>query len=98
MLAVRSVLPLKSELLRLIFPADVERIDGSGEGLSEEFKTKAATIFEAALKSKIRTELERLEEEYAEAYDSAINEAKDELTEKVDGYLNYVVERVDEEE
>ena len=64
----------------------------SGEGLSEEFKTKAATIFEAALKSKIRTELERLEEEYAEAYDSAINEAKDELTEKVDGYLTYVVE------
>ena len=44
------------------------------------------------MKSKIRTELERLEEEYAEAYDSAINEAKDELTEKVDGYLTYVVE------
>ena len=64
----------------------------SGEGLSEEFKTKAATIFEAALKSKIRTELERLEEEYAEAYDSAISEAKDELTTKVDGYLTYVVE------
>ena len=71
--------------------SDVDALT-SGEGLSEEFKTKAATIFEAALKSKIRTELERLEEEYAEAYDSAINEAKDELTEKVDGYLNYVVE------
>ena len=63
-----------------------------GEGLSEEFKSKAATIFEAALKSKIRTELERLEEEYAEAYDSAITEAKDELANKVDGYLTYVVE------
>ena len=63
-----------------------------GEGLSEEFKNKAATIFEAALKSKIRTELERLEEEYAEAYDSAITEAKDELGQKVDGYLTYVVE------
>ena len=71
--------------------ADVNALT-EGEGLSEEFKTKAATIFEAALKSKIRTELERLEEEYAEAYDSAINEAKDELTEKVDGYLTYVVE------
>jgi len=71
--------------------ADVDALT-EGEGLSEEFKTKAATIFEAALKSKIRTELERLEEEYAEAYDSAINEAKDELTEKVDGYLTYVVE------
>ena len=71
--------------------SDVDALT-EGEGLSEEFKTKAATIFEAALKSKIRTELERLEEEYAEAYDSAINEAKGELTEKVDGYLTYVVE------
>ena len=71
--------------------SDVDALT-SGEGLSEEFKTKAATIFEAALKSKIRTELERLEEEYAEAYDSAISEAKDELTTKVDGYLTYVVE------
>jgi len=71
--------------------SDVDALT-SGEGLSEEFKTKAATIFEAALKSKIRTELERLEEEYAEAYDSAISEAKDELTAKVDGYLTYVVE------
>ena len=71
--------------------SDVDALT-SGEGLSEEFKTKAATIFEAALKSKIRTELERLEEEYAEAYDSAINEAKEELTTKVDGYLTYVVE------
>ena len=78
-------------LLQLIFPSDVDALT-SGEGLSEEFKTKAATIFEAALKSKIRTELERLEEEYAEAYDSAISEAKDELTTKVDGYLTYVVE------
>ena len=71
--------------------SDVDALT-SGEGLSEEFKTKAATIFEAALKSKIRTELERLEEEYAEAYDSAINEEKEELTTKVDGYLTYVVE------
>ena len=71
--------------------SDVDALT-SGEGLSEEFKTKAATIFEAALKSKIRIELERLEEEYAEAYDSAISEAKDELTTKVDGYLTYVVE------
>ena len=71
--------------------ADVKALTG-GEGLSEEFKTKAATIFEAAVKAKIRAELERLEEEYAEAFDQSMNEAKDELTEKVDNYLNYVVE------
>jgi len=70
---------------------DVAALTG-GEGLSEEFKQKAATIFEAAVKAKIRSELERLEEEYAEAFDKSMTEAKDELSEKVDNYLNYVVE------
>ena len=70
---------------------DVKALTG-GEGLSEEFKQKAATIFEAAVKAKIRAELERLEEEYAEAYEKSMSEAKDELSEKVDNYLNYVVE------
>ena len=70
---------------------DVKALTG-GEGLSEEFKTKAATIFEAAVKAKIRSELERLEEEYAEAFVQSMSEAKDELSEKVDNYLNYVVE------
>lgn len=70
---------------------DVQALTG-GEGLSEEFKQKAATIFEAALKAKIRTELERLEEEYAELHEEAIAEAKEEMSEKVDNYLTYVVE------
>ena len=70
---------------------DVKALTG-GEGLSEEFKQKAATIFEAAVKAKIRAELERLEQEYAEAFESSMSEAKDELSDKVDNYLNYVVE------
>ena len=70
---------------------DVKALTG-GEGLSEEFKQKAATIFEAAVKAKIKAELERLEEEYAEAFEQSMTEAKGELTEKVDNYLKYVVE------
>ena len=70
---------------------DVKALTG-GEGLSEEFKQKAATIFEAAVKAKIKAELERLEQEYAEAFDQSMTEAKDELSDKVDNYLNYVVE------
>ena len=70
---------------------DVKALTG-GEGLSEEFKQKAATIFEAAVKAKIKAELERLEEEYAEAFEQSMIEAKGELTEKVDNYLKYVVE------
>jgi hypothetical protein len=72
-----------------------EHVDAlmNGEGdLSEEFKRKAATVFEAAVKSKIRDEVSRLEDEYKTELDESIQSTKTELTEKVDTYLNYVVE------
>ena len=65
----------------------------NGEGdLSEEFKRKAATVFEAAVKSKVRSEVERMEDEYKSELEENINATKEELTEKVDSYMNYVVE------
>jgi len=65
----------------------------TGEGdLSEEFKRKAATVFEAAVKSKVRSEVERMEEDYKTELEENINTTKGELTEKVDTYLSYVVE------
>ena len=65
----------------------------NGEGdLSEEFKRKAATVFEAAVKSKVREEVERLEEDYRKDLDENMVKTQEELTEKVDNYLNYVVE------
>ena len=64
----------------------------TGEGdLSEEFKRKAATVFEAAVKSKVRSEVERMEEDYKNELEENINTTKEDLTEKVDTYLNYVV-------
>jgi len=66
-------------------------INGEGD-LSEEFKRKAATVFEAAVKSKIRDEVIRLEDEYQKELEESIDQTKSELTEKVDTYLNYVVE------
>jgi hypothetical protein len=63
-----------------------------GEELSEEFKDKAATIFEAAVKSKLRSEVERIEMEKTQEVAEEINTIRDELTEKVDAYMNYVVE------
>ena len=63
-----------------------------GEDLSEEFKEKAATIFEAAVKSKTRTELARIAENQQAAMAVEIEEYKDTLSEKVDQYLDYVVE------
>ena len=66
-------------------------MDSESSELSEEFKRKAATVFEA-VKSKVREEVTRLEEEYANELTSEINETKEDLSEKVDNYLNYVVE------
>ena len=70
---------------------DVEALV-AGEDLSEEFKEKAATIFEAAVKSKVRDEIDRIMEESKTNKDEEIETFKDELTEKVDTYLNYVVD------
>ena len=72
---------------------DVNALVSGDDSLSEEFKTKAATIFEAAVKSKVKAEIERLEGEYATELDEAKAGAKEELTTKVDNYLNYVVEQ-----
>ena len=72
---------------------DVNALVSGDDSLSEEFKTKAATIFEAAVKSKVKHEIERLEGEYASELDEAKSTVKEELTTKVDNYLNYVVEQ-----
>ena len=70
---------------------DVNALLG-GEELSEEFKEKAKTIFEAALKSKIAEVKESIEAEYAEKLKEEVSEAKEELAERVDSYLEYVSE------
>ncbi len=72
-----------------------EHVDAlmSGESdLSEEFMKKAATVFESAVKSKVRDEVTRLQENYENEIEEGIKSNKAELTEKVDTYMNYVVE------
>lgn len=64
----------------------------AGEELSEEFKEKAKTIFEAAVKQKVEEEIARLEEAYAETLEEQVEEIKEGLTSDVDDYLSYVVE------
>ena len=70
---------------------DIDALVGDAD-LSEEFKQKAATIFEAAINSKVKAEQERLQSEYDTKFEEEISKSKSELTEKVDSYLNYVVE------
>ena len=65
----------------------------NGEGdLSEDFKKRLQLYLKTAVKSKVRSEVERMEEDYRNELEENMNTTKDELTEKVDTYLNYVVE------
>ena len=71
--------------------ADVDALV-KDEDLSEEFKTKAATIFEAALNSKVKEAKKKMHAGYEEKLKEESEKAKSELVEKVDSYLAYVVE------
>jgi len=71
--------------------ADVSALLG-GEELSEEFQKKAKTIFEAAISSKIASIKEQLEEDHIKAIQEETEALKGELTERVDGYLEYVAD------
>lgn len=75
------------------FSDDLNAIMENEATLSEEFKEKTATIFEAAIKSKLAEEIDRLEATYNEELEAEINSSREGLVEKVDNYLNYVVEQ-----
>ena len=72
--------------------AELNALVESEATLSDEFKAKTAVIFEAAVKSKLSEEVDRLEAQYKEELAEEISSTKSELVEKVDSYLNYVVE------
>ena len=79
------------------FEEDLNALVESEATLSEGFKGKAAIIFEAALKSKVSDEVKRLEESYQTELEEETTRIQSDLVEKVDGYLNYVVENWMEE-
>lgn len=79
--------------LNVDFSEDLDALVDGEEALAEGFKDKAAVIFEAAVKSKVTAEVQRLEESYAEKLAEESESARGEIVEKVDGYLNYVVEQ-----
>ena len=68
-----------------------------GEDLSEEFRTKATSIFEAAVIARVNNEMEKVTSRLEEQTATQLIEFKETLVEKVDGYLNYVVEQYMEE-
>jgi hypothetical protein len=81
----------KKEDSELDIKADVDALIGDAD-LSEEFKEKAATIFETAIKAKVKEESQRLQGEYETKLKEDTEAHKADVVEKVDSYLNYVVE------
>lgn len=75
------------------FSEDLNALVSEEATLSDAFKDKAETIFEAAIKSKLSEEIDRLEAKYEEELAEEIQTTKTDLVEKVDSYLNYVVEQ-----
>jgi len=72
--------------------AELDALVESEATLSEEFKAKTAILFETALKSKLSEEVDRLEAQYKSELAEEVSSTKSDLVEKVDNYLNYVVE------
>tara|TARA_B100000073_G_scaffold333013_1_gene324046 strand:- start:466 stop:1506 length:1041 start_codon:yes stop_codon:yes gene_type:complete len=82
--------PVEEEVIEVDLSADVQALT-EGEDLSEEFKEKAKTIFEAAVVSRLNEELKRMHEDYAKVLEEEIDTVKTDLAEKVDEYLTYAV-------
>ena len=78
------------------FSQDVDALV-SGEELSEEFRVKAATIFEAAVTSRVNDEVKSLQEAFEESLTEEVEKIKTDLAEKVDDYVSYATKQWIEE-
>ena len=93
--AVKGKMPepkAKAKVEAIDFDEDIDAIIKEEATLSDGFRGKASAIFEAVLTSKLSQEIDRLEAEYAQNLEEEVSEVQSSLVEKVDSYLNYVVE------
>jgi hypothetical protein len=93
--AVKGKMPepkAKAKVESIDFEEDIDAIIKEEATLSDGFRDKASAIFEAVLTSKLSEEIDRLEAEYAQNLEEEVSEVQSSLVEKVDSYLNYVVE------
>lgn len=80
------------ELPEFSYAEELKTLVENEATLSDEFKSKTAVIFETAIRSKLAEEIERLEDVYQTRLDEELDATRTDLVEKVDSYLNYVVE------
>lgn len=89
---VKGIRNAKRQLANEELEADIAALFGSDATLSEEFKEKAASLFEAVVSARIANIYEELEEEAMEAANEYIESYTEDLVEQLDGYLTYVSE------
>ncbi len=82
----------KAKVESVDFEEDLDALIQEEATLSDEFRGKAGSIFEAVLTSKLAQEVDRLEAEYVQNLEEEVSEIQTSLVEKVDSYMNYVVE------
>lgn len=85
--------PRKVEMNLEDLRKDIASVFSADANLSEEFKTQASAIFEAAVISRVNNEIEKITGELVEQAAAEIESIKDDLVDKVDSYLGYVVEQ-----
>ena len=90
---LKDYLAKKKEKMKEEVSEDVESLFSEDENISDDFKKKASTIYETRVNDRVTQIVEEIEGQYAEKFEEAVTEIKTELTEKVDEYLNYVVEQ-----
>ena len=83
----------KKEMMKKKMKEDIDSLFADDSTISEEFKSKAATIFEARVMDRVTQIEEEIEVKYADMLSEAVDQIKSDLTNKVDDYLNYVVEQ-----
>ena len=76
-----------------LFEEDIANLFADEEHLSEEFKTQAASLFEASVVARVNEQVESIEEALVEEANKAFDEAKEKLVENIDKYLSYVTEQ-----
>ena len=87
----------KKEMMKKKMKEDVDALFADDSTISEEFKSKVSTIFEARVEDRVSQIEEEIETRYAGMLEEAVESVKADLTEKVDDYLSYVVEQWMEE-
>ena len=83
----------KKEMMKKKMKEDVDALFADDSTISEEFKDKVSTIFEARVQDRVTQIEEEIESKYTSMLEEAIDDIKTDLTNKVDDYLNYVVEQ-----